>query len=260
MPRIIWTFLLCLALSLGLAGMGRGEQAPGTLLEDLQYRIRLGVWGDVARVHLRLTRLGPDRYRAQFVGAAQGAWKLFSRWLPEKCETEMVLEGGRLKPLVFKEEFQAKGQRVSKEYRFDYSQGVMEVWRGVDGGELRKSWQVPLQEALYDSLTVFYNLRLGAWGALAGGQSLKVAAIPDPEPREMVIEVGPLTARGRKVMMAMKSKGAETDTAHFFLLCSPRWVPVEVSFRVMSFAKLSGQLMNPDGIMQDLHAALSVGK
>jgi hypothetical protein len=251
MPRFVWILLLILALVLGAVGTGRATRPPGEPLEDLQYRVTLGVWGEVARVHLRLTRVAPDRYRAQFSGAAQGVWKLLSRWLPEQYETEMILEGGRLRPLLFKEEFQSKGRRVSKEYRFDYAQGILEVWRGVDRGELRKSWQAPLKEPLYDPLTLLYNLRLGAFGPLAGGQSLKVGAIPDREPREMVVDVGPETGRGRKVMITVKSQNPGAEGSQFFLFCNGKWVPQEAWFRTLSFAKLSGQLLNPEGEMKD---------
>lgn len=260
MWRPAWIFILCLALGLGPAGAGLAAQAPDAPLEDLQYRVGLGIWGEVARVHLRLTRVGPDRYRAEFAGAAQGAWKLLSRWLPERYETEMVLENGRLKPLVYKEEFQSKGQRISKEYRFDYSRGVMEVWRGVDGREPRKSWQAPLKEPLYDTLTLLYNLRLGALGPLAGGQTLKIAAIPEPEPRQMLIDVGPETGRGRKVMITVKSQAPGAEKSQFFLIFTPQWVPLEVWLRVLAWAKLSGQLINQDGIIKDLPAAFSGGE
>jgi len=250
MMRSIIILCLGLALVLGPSGTGRAAQSPGAPLEELQYRVSLGVLGEVARVQLRLYRVG-DRYLAEFTGVPQGAGKLVSRWLPERYQTEMILEGGRLKPLVYREEFQSKGQRIVKEYRFDYAQGVMEVWRGVDGREPKKTWQTPLKEAVYDPLTLLYNLRLGAWGPLAGGQALKVAALPDPEPREMRIDLGPETGRGRKIMMTVKSQGSEVENGQFFLFCTPQWVPLEAWFRVLSFAKLSGQLLNPGGIMKD---------
>ena len=148
--------LFCPAV--GLAEPGGRER-----LEELHYRLNLGVLHDVARVHLRLTEVGPGRYRAEFAGAAQGAWSLLSRWLPESYETEMALDEGRLKPLVYREEFQAGGHHVCKEYRFDYSQGLLTVWRSQDHREQVKKLQVPLQKPVYDPLTLFYNLRRGAF-------------------------------------------------------------------------------------------------
>ena len=148
---IIRFLLLLLLVNLGHPGSGLAAPGPGAELENLKYRLSLGVWSEVAQVHLRLTQVGPNRYRAEFSGAAEGMWRLLSRWLPEGYETDMVLEDGRLKPLVFREEFQAKGHHIRKEYRFDYSRKVLEVWRGVDGREPVKSWQVPLREPVYDT-------------------------------------------------------------------------------------------------------------
>src|SRR4030042_1747935 len=91
----------------GKTGPGEGPR------EELKYRLSLGIWEDVARVHLRLTQVEPGRYRAEFAGAAQGAWRLLSRWLPESYETEMALEAGGPKPLNYREKFQAQGQNIN---------------------------------------------------------------------------------------------------------------------------------------------------
>ena len=198
---IIRFLLLLLLVNLGRPGSGLAAPGPGAELENLEYRVSLGVWSEVAQVHLRLTQVGPNRYRAEFSGAAEGMWRLLSRWLPEGYETDMVLEDGRLKPLVFREEFQAKGHHIRKEYRFDYSRKVLEVWRGVDGREPVKSWQVPLRKPVYDLLSLFYNLRLGAFGPLTGGQTLRVAVLPTPEPRELVLRIGPESEAGHKIML-----------------------------------------------------------
>jgi hypothetical protein len=250
--RSLWILLLCLVLGLGPSGIAPGAAAAQDRLEELKYRLSLGIWEDVARVHLRLTRMGPDRYKAEFAGAAQGAWRVLSRWLPESYETEMIMEAGRLKPLVYREKFQAKGQKVSKEYRFNYSLGVLEIWRGVDHRKPEKRWQIPLKEPVYDILTLFYNLRLGAFGPLRGGQTLKVALIPIPEPREMTINLGPETAQGRKVMLTVKTKGVPGGDGPYFLFCTPENVPRLAWVRVLTFARLSGELRNPGEIIKDL--------
>ena len=118
-------------------------------------------------------------------------WSLLSRWLPERYETEMALEDGRFKPLVYREEFQSKGHHVRKEYRFDYSRRLLDVWRSQDHREPVKKWQVPLQNPVYDPLSLFYNLRRGAFGPLTAGDTLKVPMVPAPEPREMVLQHRP---------------------------------------------------------------------
>jgi hypothetical protein len=251
MMRTIWVLMLCLAVSLGPAGEGRAAAGNPSLLEDLEYQVSLGVWQDMARVHLRFYQVAPDRYRAEVTGAAQGAWKLLNRWLPERYETEMALEAGRLKPLVFRELFEAGGRRIFKEYRFHYSPGLLEAWRGVDGQEPVKEWQRPLKEQVYDPFTLFYNLRLGAMGPLAPGQILRVATIPDPEPREMVINLGQKTGQGWKVMLIVNSKSGADAYGPYFLLVTPQKVPQTAWIRVLGFAKLSGELLNPGQTMKD---------
>jgi hypothetical protein len=247
--RVIGIFCLCLALGLGLAGSAPAAAGGRNQLEDLQYRVSLGWWEDIARVHLRLTRVGPERYRARFTGAAQGVWSLLRRWLPESYETDMALENGRLKPLVYREKFHSLGRDISKEFRFDYSRKVVEIWRGVDGRKPVLDWRGPLKGPVYDPLTLFYNMRLGALGPMAPGQTLKVTLVPNPEPREMVLEIGPETAQGHKVMVTLRSKAGGRDGPYFVFANSQR-VPLAAWVRVLAFGKLSGRLLNPGEIMK----------
>ncbi|MHB8068900.1 MAG: DUF3108 domain-containing protein [Desulfobaccales bacterium] len=251
MMRAILVLLLCLAVVLGPTGEGWAAAGGPKALEDLEYQISLGVWQDMARVHLRLFQVKPGRYRAEVTGAAQGAWKLLKSWLPERYESEMALEAGHLKPLVFREVFEAQGQRISKEYRFDYTGEVLEAWRGVDGREPVKEWQIPLREPVYDPFTLFYNVRLGAMGPLKPGQILRVAAIPNPEPREMVINLGEKTGQGWKVMLTVKAKGGADEYGPYFLLLTSQKVPQTAWMRALGFAKLSGELLNPWVILKD---------
>jgi hypothetical protein len=247
--RVIGLVLLMLLLNLGQAGLGRAAPEAGDTLETLRYRVSLGIWSEVAVVHLRLAQVGPNRYRAEFAGAAQGIWKLLSRWLPEGYETEMVLEDGRLKPLVYREVFEAKGHRIQKEYRFDYSRKVLEMWRGKDYQAPVKGWQVPLPEPVYDPLSLFYNLRLGAFGSCLSGQKLCVALVPTPAPRQMVMRFGPETTEGRKVVVELTGQKCEDEAGPYFVFCTSEWVPQEAWTSVRIFGKLAGHLLNPEGIM-----------
>lgn len=250
--QVIWFLMLLLLVNLGHPGSGLAVLGLGADLENLEYRVSLGIWSEVAQVDLRLAQVGPNRYRAKFSGAAQGMWRLLSRWLPEGYETDMVLEGGRLKPLVFREDFQSKGHHIHKEYRFDYSRKVLEVWRGVDYQDPVKSWQVPMQKPVYDPLSLFYNLRQGAFGPLMAGDTLRVAVVPTPEPRELVFHIGPETAEGRKVMLEVTGAGSESAASGpYFIFSNPQWVPQQAWIRVPIFGKLSGQLLNPEEIMQE---------
>lgn len=255
---IIGFLLLMFLASLGQPGVSLAATTAGGNLEELRYRVSLGPWDNVARVHLVLKGLEPGRYRAEFSGAAQGVWSLLSRWLPERYQTEMVLEQGRLKPLVFREEFQAKGHHVRKEYRFDYSRGLIELWRGEDQQEPVKEWQVPLQKQVYDPLSLFYNLRLGTFGPLTAGETLRVAVVPTPETREIVLHIGPEAAEGRKVMLEVAGKGAESAVAGpYFLFASPQRVPLQAWTRVPILGKLGGQLLNPEEVIKVELPALS---
>ena len=248
---VIWLLILMLLVNPGQPGASSAAAAGGNL-EELRYRLDLGLWNDVARVSLRLTPAGSGRYRAEFDGAAQGVWSLLSRWLPERYETEMALVQGRLKPLVYREVFMYKGKHIRKEYRFDYAGGLLEVWQGVDHKEPVKSWQVPLKEPVYDPLSLFYNLRLGAFGPLLAGQTLKVTVVPTPEPREMIIRIGPETDQGRKVMLEVVSpQASQVESGPYYIFCTPQLAPQQAWTRVLVFGKLSGHLLNPGEVMEN---------
>ncbi|MGP8051879.1 MAG: DUF3108 domain-containing protein [Desulfobaccales bacterium] len=249
MPVIVFVVLLFLSNLFcppaGLAAPGAGNQ-----IEELQYRLNLGIIHDVARLNLRLTELGPGHYRAEFTGATQGAGALLRRWLPERYETEMTLAAGRLKPLVYREEFQSGGHQVCKEYRFDYGHRLLSAWRSQDHQEMVKKWQVPLLGAVYDPLTFFYNLRLGAYGPLSGGQTLKLSLIPAPEPREMVVRLGAKTPQGEKIMLEVAG-GGEAPGPPYYLFCTPQGLPRQVQTRVLGFGMLSGELLEPENASGD---------
>lgn len=225
-----------------------GANGAVTGLEDLSYRVSLGVWEEAAQVHLTLKELGPGHYLAEFSGGAKGMWSLLSRWLPERYRTEMILKDGRLLPLVYREEIQVGGRRVVKEYRFDYQKGLLEYWRQTENQESVKKWQIPLKEPVYDSLSLFYNMRLGVFGPLAAGETLRVPTIPTPEPQEMILEMGPQTGQGRKIMLTIRGKSA--DGGPYFIYVGPEWVPRTVWLRVLEFGKLTGHLLNPAAIMK----------
>ena len=239
---ILFIFLhMVLAPSPGAAAIGPD------IREDLHYQVSLGPWSDVARVHLVLKEREPGHYLAEFSGAAQGMWKLLSRWLPERYQTEMLYRDGRLQPMVYREEFQEKGHQVMKEYHFDYDRSQLTLWRQVDGGEKIKEWEVPLTGPVYDLLSLFYNVRLGALGPTPGGATLRVMVLSDPKPQELVFCIGGVTDQGLKVMVNSCSPGA-VDEAQYFMFLSPERVPTLAWTRVILFGKLAGRLVNPGDI------------
>jgi hypothetical protein len=226
-----------------------GAAAP-MVREDLLYRVSLGSWDDVARVHLVLKELAPGRYLAEFSGAAQGMWRLLNRWLPERYTTEMVYRNGCLAPLVYREEFINQGQHVVREYHFDYERQCVTLWRQAEGKEKVKKWVAPLNGPVYDLLSLFYNLRLGALGPLAGGASLRVGFLPTPKPQEMIFRIGPETEQGRKVMLDFRLPESDKVDSYFIFL-NPEQVPTLAWTRVTFFGKLTGQLLNPGEVRKD---------
>ncbi len=254
--RLLLLVILLLQLALGPIKVAA---APLPVVrEDLEYQISLGPWSDVGRVHLVLKELEPGRYQAEVYGAAQGMWQVTSRWLPERYQTEMIYREGRLAPLIYREAFISKGKRVEKEYHFDYERCHLSLWRQVEGGEKVKKWEVPLNTPVYDPLSLFYNIRLGAFGRLLGGATLRVRGLPTPEPREMVFAIGQVSDMGRKVMLDYRRSESKVVNQYFIFL-SPEQVPTQAWTEVPLFGKLAGRLLNPGVIRNEGLLALPPG-
>jgi hypothetical protein len=246
--RLILLVLLLLHLAPGPI-KAAAATAP-VIREDLEYQIALGPCLDVGRVHLVLKELKPGRYQAEASGAAQGVWQVTSRWLPERYQTEMVYQDGRLVPLIYREAFISKGKRVVKEYRFDHEGAHLSLWRQTEGGEKVKKWEVPLKSPVYDPLTLFYNIRLGVFGPLPGGSTLRVMGLPTPEPREMVFAIGTVSKLGRKGMLDYRRSESKAVNQYFIFL-NPEQVPTLAWTQVPLFGKLAGHLLNPGEIRKE---------
>jgi hypothetical protein len=249
----VWLIIILFLLGLAPAKLGATPDtlaATPDIRENLEYQISLGPWSDVARVHLVLKELKPGHYLAEFSGAAQGMWRLLSRWLPERYQTEMLYRDGRLQPVVYREEFQEKGHQVQKEYRFDYDHSQLTLWRQLDGGEKIKEWEVPLTGPVYDLLSLFYNVRLDALGPAPGGATLRVMMLPNPKPQELVFYIGAVSDQGLKVMVKSASPDA-VDGDQYFMFLNPERVPTLAWTRVTLFGKLAGRLVNPGDIKKE---------
>jgi hypothetical protein len=200
--------------------------------------------------------LKPGHYLAEFSGAAQGMWRLLSRYLPERYQTEMVYREGRFKPLVYREEFESKGQHVLKEYRFDYERHRLTHWRQADGGAKIKKWEVPLNGPVYDLLSLFYNVRIGAFGQLPGGSNLRVMVLSTPEPQEIVFRIGAKNSQSRQLMLNYRQpESGSVD--NYFISLNENMVVTQAWTRVTLFGKLSGRLLNPEEIRKDLLPAVA---
>ncbi len=251
--RVLLLVLLLLQLA---PGPLRLAAAPAPVIrENLEYQVSLGPCGDVGRVHLVLKEQGPGHYLAEVSGATLGVGKLSSRWLPERFQTEMVYREGRLVPLVYREELIIKGQRVKKEYRFDHEHGRLSLWRQPEGGEDVKQWEVPLNGPVYDPLSLLYNVRLGTFGPLPSGTTLKVMVLSTLKPQEMVFVVGPVTEQGRNVTLDRRRAGSKA-VRHYFCYLNPEQVPTLAWTRLPLLGKLTGRLLNPGEIRKERLLAL----
>ena len=243
--RVLLLVLLLLHLASGPPPVAA---APAPVIrENLEYQVSMAPWPDAARVHLVLKELEPGHYLAELSGATKGVWKLSSRWLPERYQAEMVHREGRLVPLIYREEFVSKGQRVLKEYRFDHEGGRLSLWHQAEGCEKVKKWEVPLTGPVYDPLTLLYNVRLGTFGPLPGGATLRVMGLPTPKPQEMVFVVSPVTEMGRKVTMD-RLRAESKAVNQYFCYLSPEQVPTLAWTQVPMFGKLTVRLLNPGEI------------
>jgi hypothetical protein len=232
------------------SGAGGAAANPGPL-EDLRYQVGLGPLDGLATVHLVFEQTGPNRYQADFSCVPQGRWGILRRWLPERYHTEMAYRQGRLQPQLYREELQIKGEHVVKEYRFDYQNGQLEYWRQAGNREMVKERQFPLEGAVYDPLTLIYNVRLGAWGLSPNGETLRVRVIPNPEPEEMVIRIGPETPQGCKAMLTLREIASGKEGDSYFIDFTPERVPRLVWTRVLEFGRLGGRLQNPGAISRE---------
>jgi hypothetical protein len=251
MLRSFTIFVLMILLPLTGVAPVWAAVAPGAM-EKLEYRVSLGIINEAAQAKLTLTPRGPGRYVAEFSGAARGIFRLVENYLPERYQTEMFTQKGRLLPLVYREIFHKKGERIIREYRFDYQRHRLELWRQAGDQPMAKRWQLPLQEPVYDVLSFFYNLRQGAFGPLDRGSTVRVQLVPTPEPAEMILRIGLDEERGRKAMLTVKDAQGESEPYYFYF--TPDWVPSQVWTRVMA-GKLAGTLLDRGAIShQDLVA------
>ncbi|MGO8761102.1 MAG: DUF3108 domain-containing protein [Desulfobaccales bacterium] len=218
--------------------------------EDLEYQVNLGPCSDVSRVHLVLKELESGRYLAEVTGATQGLGQLSNHWLPERYQTEMVFRDGRLVPLIYREEFTSNGQHILKEYRFDHESGRVSLWRQADRGDSVKQWEVPMKSPVYDFLSFFYNVRLGVFGPLPSGSTLKVMLLSTSAPREMFFMISLAAGKVRKVTLD-RHRSKSKAVNQYFCYLSPEQVPTLAWTRVPLLGRLTARLLNPGEIKKE---------
>ena len=180
---------------------------------------------DAARVKITLNRLGPGRFTAEITGEPQGLIKLLSGGQRERLQTEMVWRHQRLLPLIYREESWRGKKRRFKEYRFDYSQGRLELWEWHEGKGLTKKWQTDLSSQVYDPLSAFYNIRLGILGPTREGETGTIPGIPYPRPEAMEVRLGATTQAGLKAMVSLINPVFPDSRGEVFAYVDKQMVP-----------------------------------
>lgn len=237
--------LFALALAL-LLPVWSGEPAPASapkeqVLEDLKFRVEYLLWKDVARAQLTLKSLGAGRYQAELSGEPLGLLKVITGQRRDSYQTEMVYRDGKLLPLVYREESKKKGKRHLKEYRFNYDQGLLELWQLKEGkGILVRKWHTALNGAIYDPLSAFYNCRLGLLGPIREGATFKVHGIPYPKPEEIEVRIGPETEEGRKIMIGINNNAFDNDRGVVFAYLDGSQAPMQ-AWTNARMGKISGR-------------------
>jgi len=239
-PLILALLLLIGPIFSGLAA-AVAVAPPQECLESLEFQVDAWVIRDAARARIVFQRLAPGRYRAEITGEAKGLASFLTGQRQDRFSTEMVYRQGRLAPLVYREESTRQGKHYLKEYRFNYEGGRLELWQ-EKGRELVKKWQTGLAEPIYDPLSAFYNCRLGMFGPLKEGETLKLLGIPYPKPEEIVLRIGPMTGEGRKVMVSIINRAFADERGDVFVFFDAGWTPTQAWTRVLKFGKIVGNL------------------
>ena len=226
LPGAIFLALLAfLAVQAWSWGPAPAAAPQGEVLEDLKFQVEYLLWKEVAQAQLTLKSQGPGHYQAEISGEPLGLLKMITGKRRDSYRTEMILRHGKLVPLVYREESQKKGHRHLKEYRFNYDQGVLELWQLKEGKGMAEKWHTALKAPIYDPLTAFYNCRLGLMGPIREGETFKVAGIPYPKPEEIEVRIGPESAEGRKIMIGINNKAFENDRGVIFAYLDEARVP-----------------------------------
>jgi hypothetical protein len=238
--------VLALWLTVGLSPAGTESSAPplGEMLEDLRYQVAVWLFPDAIAARVTFKRLEPGRYRAEVQGRAQGFLGVLSGRWQGVYATDMIYAEGKLLPLLYREESQNRGKKNLNEYRFDYPNKVVELYKwDQDKQVLSKRWEAPLNEPMYDALTFYYNQRLNGMVFQKGGDALRFQGIPYPEPEDIVLRIGPDTPQGRKIMVTLDNRIFENERNEVYAFLDKDGVATEAWTNVLRFGKVTGKLL-----------------
>jgi hypothetical protein len=212
--------------------------------EILHYKVSAPLFPDAGRAVVTLRVLGDGRYEGEIKGETSGAVALFSGHRRDQHRTIMQAVNGKLQPLLYIEESWVGKKHRYKEYRFDYEQRRLEMWRRADTGELVLTWETELTEPLYDPITAFYNFRTGGIGPLTEGESLEVKGIPYPQPETIVIHLGAQEPGKRQATITIRQRPFDNELSLVHVTFDDELIPLAAWTRVILFGKLSGRLVD----------------
>jgi hypothetical protein len=238
--------VLLLGLTAGLMPAGTWSAPPpaGEVLEDLRYQVAVWLFPDAIAARVTFKRLEPGRYRAEVHGKAQGLLGFISGGWQGVYATDMLYAEGKLLPVLYREESQNRGKKNLNEYRFDYRNKVVELYKwDHDKQVLTKRWENPLHEPMYDALTFYYNQRLDGMVFQKGGDILRFQGIPYPGPEDIILRIGPDTPQGRKIMITLDNRIFENERNEVYAFLDKDGVATEAWTNVLRFGKVSGKLL-----------------
>lgn len=240
---------LAAGLLLGLTAAWSGATSPppaprAEVLENLRYQVDVWVLPHAIDTNVTLTRLGPQRYRAEVKGQAQGLLGLISGQWRGNFSTEMVLSQGKFLPLVYREESRHRHKKNLNEYRFNYDKKVVELYKWDHGKQtLTKRWETKLDGPMYDALSFYYNQRLRGMDFGKQGETLTFQGIPYPKPEDIVLRVGEDSPQGRKIMITLDNRIFENERNQVYALLDKEGVPTEAWTNVLKFGRITGKLL-----------------
>jgi hypothetical protein len=234
---------LVLALALPLPAPA-STPSPGKILEDLHYQVDVWIWRDAVNAQVVFREVAPGRYRAEVDGRSQGLLSMLTGNWRGSLSTDMEYSQDGLKPLVYREISYKKGKKRVMEYRFNYAQKKVELWKQEGGGAMAKRWETALTGPMYDPLTFFYNRRLtGKPLGEKGGENLKFQGIPYPKPDEITLRVGDKTSEGRKILLELGNRLYKDERSQVYAYLDPEGVPTKAWTQVMKFGNVDITLL-----------------
>lgn len=186
--------ILCCLLPAVSAASGAAVVHPVESLvgEKLSYDISFLWFRQLAEGTIRLERgERPGTYLAIMEARTRGFAAFVTSNRIEKYQTLMEIgPSGRLRPIEHSSHtFKGKGKEQKEKktsYRFDYQAGQVNYTK-VKHQRVDTEEQFPLDSTpVYDILSAFYNLRLGAFGALENG-AIHIPSLHRQEVEEIIV-------------------------------------------------------------------------